>query len=234
MGHHRIASRARRREEIIDDLMLELGTPADLLLSEEKTREALIHDVEILTQCVPLWKKISSREARAATAEWADRFNAWADAGIALLHDIPGLLALSLFGPLKSSPGKSIEEAVEAVESDRRSFLERLSRMRAVARTERRRHRGGEPDVEKDQCASFAYSLMKALTRRRITGTTGGPFQTFAALLCEACGLCGYDECAEAPDAKLKRSCDRILQFHRPSGRGRHQGSGKPRRDRVP
>jgi hypothetical protein len=239
MGHRpRSANRARRREEIIDDLMLELGGPAYLLLSEEKTREALSHDVEILTRSVPLWKKISSRKARAATAEWADRFDAWAAAGIALLHDIPGCLALSLFGPLfgplKSRSGKSVEEIVEALESDRRSFLERLSRMRAGARTESRSHRGGEPDVEKDQCASFAYNLMKALTRRRITGTTGGPFETFAALLYEACGLCRYDECTLAPDANLKRSCDRIRHFHHPFRKVRPQRSGNPGRDQVP
>jgi hypothetical protein len=230
----RSANRARRREEIIDDLMLELGEPADLLLSKEETREALFHDIEILTRSVPLWKKISSRKNRAATAEWADRLDAWADAGIALLYDIPGYLALSLFGPPNSPSGKSVEEIVEALESDRRSFLERLSRMRAVARTESRPRRGGEPDVEKDQCASVAYNLMKAFTRRPITGTTGGPFEAFAALLYEACGLCRYDEWTLAPDANLKRSCDRILHLHRPFGRVRHQRSGNPRRDQVP
>jgi hypothetical protein len=230
----RSAKRVRRREEIIDDLMVELGGPAYLLLSEEETREALIHDVEILTRSVPLWKKISTSKARAATAEWADRLDAWAGAGIALLDDIPGSLALSLFGPLESRSGKSVEEIVEALESDRRSFLERLSRMRAVALTEPRPRRGGEPDVEKDQCASVAYNLMKALTRIPITGTTGGPFETFAALLYEACGLCRYDESALAPDANLKRSCDRILHLHRPFGRVRPQRSGKPGRDQVP
>jgi hypothetical protein len=218
--------------------MLELGEPADLLLPEEETREALFHDVEILTRSVPLWKKISSRKNRAATAEWADRLDAWADAGIGLLHDIPGCLALSLFGPLFGPPnsrsGKSVEEIVEALDSDRRSLLERLSRMRAMARTESRPRRGGEPNVEKDQCASVAYNLMKAFTRRPITGTTGGPFETFAALLYEACGLCRYDESTLAPDANPKRSCDRILHLHHPFGRVRHPTFGKPRRDQVP
>jgi hypothetical protein len=139
-----------------------------------------------------------------------------------------------LFGlPRSSWSGKSGEEIEEALEWDRRNFVERLSRMRALARAVPRPHRGGEPHVEKDECASFAYNLMKALTRKPITGTTDGPFERIAALLYEACGLCRYDECALAPDANLKKSCDRILHLHHPFGRVRHQRSGKDQPDGV-
>jgi len=201
--------RRRRHEEIIDDIMRELGDPTDLVLSGEETRKSLLHKVESLTQILPLSKKILGRD-QTAEVEYAKKLYALTSALARMLENPPGLLATWLFGPLR--PGNSLEDITAAYESDKRAFLDKLRYMGDVARR-RRSRRGPRPDIEKSECAAFAYSLMKALTRKPITGTTGAEFETIAALLYEAGGLCVYDEEEEAPSANMKRACDRARRL---------------------
>jgi hypothetical protein len=203
--------RRRRREEIVDDIMRELGDPTDLVLSGEETRKSLLHKVEGVTQILPLSKKIMGRD-QTAEVEYAKKLDALISALARMLENPPGLLATWLFGPLRL--GNSFEDMIAVCESDKRAFLDKLRYMRDVARG-RRSRRGPSPDIEKDECAASAYSLMKALTRKPITGTTGAEFETIAALLYEAGGLCLYDEEEEAPSVNMKRACDRTRRLLR-------------------
>jgi hypothetical protein len=139
---------------------------------------------------------------------------------IALLEKSIGTIDLRLFGP--PSPylsGMSPEDINAAMAGNKDALLTMLRRVRAVANARNkmlRPHRGGDRNVGNEESAGAAYNLIEALSRKQITGTTGGAFETITALLCEACGRCLYDDEAEAPQINVKRACDRVLRLHRP------------------
>jgi hypothetical protein len=85
------------------------------------------------------------------------------------------------------------------------SFAAELKRLRQVCARGVDPGFGYHPNYEpaKYFCAFFAYSLMKALSGRTITGTKDHAFRAIAGL--------AYEAISGKPDADLKRACDSCL-----------------------
>jgi hypothetical protein len=128
------------------------------------------------------------------------------------LASSPERIVLEMFLPKILELGSpKIGGGIEHVRYRIGALDSQLQRMRAVCDEQVRSPDGFAKNSDPVQllCAHGAYTLMSELSPVRITGTSGGPFETIAGLLYET---------ARKREADLKRPCSLVLRALRHKG----------------
>ena len=206
--------RRRPFDDLVEDIVDALGGVGHrcLVLSKAQTVAKVRRAIEDSSKFFGRWDRYFSRDGRAIIARDAEELADLIAPLEATLKRLSGPLADYLFGPPSArhvvwTDSVPEDDIIAAIANDKADLLARLERLRTDCERQLRLlppySSGPERDRLNGRCARFAFTLMKAFSRRKRVSSGGGAFSVVTSLI--------YEFLTGVAGVELERACKQVI-----------------------